>query len=227
MSFRQILAPAVVSIGTGPVPSTTWTGLTLGHLSRGKTEHGFKVDAAKEALFTMPVSTIEGVISILNGTITPAQTNQLYQHLSEFAKAQEVGLGFHNSAKNAEVAVTDRGNVYTQPGSGLWKKVYGQSTGGSDDADDESSRVYAYVESSPAMFDEATTDVTTSGVDNDSEHAYVHIKVPGKVYASFEPFTVRHANPGKDNQPTTIQYSHVVTRIPLNLGGGYVLIAKR
>jgi hypothetical protein len=204
--------------------------LTLGDLSDGKTEHGVRVEAARDALLAMPVSSIQGVQKFLDGTSTPDQTNQLFQQLSTYAKTYEVGMGFHSPSKQADVAVTDAGNIYAQTDgvNGTMTQVYPtrmpSSTGGEVD---EQPRVSAYGRSGPAMIDAADTDVTTDDLRPigvmDTESTHVPKKKSGRVYASQEPFYVRH--PGK--QPTTTKYSHVVTPLPSTLGGGHLLVAKR
>ena len=205
--------------------------LTLGDLSEGKTDHIFKVDAAKKALLAMPVSYIIGLTSILFGNSTPEQTTQTYQQLAKFAKTYEVGIGFHNQSKQVVVAFTDGGKVYTQTDDGVWKQVYPISTGSSDDFNDDLARVSAYAESGPAMIDDADTDVTNSvktliGV-LDAESANVPKKKSDKLYASTFPFHVIH--PGKDKQPTKTKYSHVVVQSLSEriLDGSYLLLAKR
>jgi hypothetical protein len=253
MNFRNSAASAA-SASAAPTnhPPPHPKGLTLADLASGQTEHAFNVGAARDALLYIPVSFIQRVQSFLDGTGTPDQTTQTYQDLSDFAKAYEVGLAFHNSAKKADVAVTDGGTVYTQSGegNGTMTQVFPsirpqppnphQSTGDSDDAEDERARVAAYADSGPAMIEAADTDVTNTGLAADpipghppngpgeTESTYVPKKKSGKVYASTDPFNVKHRHPGNGmKQPTTTQYSHVVTRLPHTIGGGYLLAAKR
>ena len=204
--------------------------LTLGDLTNGKTDHSFNIDAARDALLAMPVSSIQGVQSFLDGTSNSDQTNQLFQHLSTYAKTYGVGLGFHNQSKQAEVAVTDGGTVYTQLGDGnvTMTQVYPtrmpSSTVGNVSTEEEKARVDAFRESGSAMIDAADTEVTSTGMETESASAAK--KKSGKVYASQEPFHVRHRNPVSGKQSTTTKYSHVVTPLTNTLGGGHLLVAK-
>jgi len=201
--------------------------LTLEDLSKGKTEHTFKVDAAGDALFAMPVSYIQGVKNFLDGTSTLDQTNVLFQQLLTYAKTYGVGLGFHNLSKKVEVAVTDAGNVYAETDDGKWMQVYPKSPGG--EVDDEAARVRAYAASGPAMIDYVDTDVTNQGLKPIAgmvPEPKIAAKIqPGKVYASREPFYVRH--PVKGKHPTTTKYSYVVTQMTSDLNSGYFMCAKR
>ena len=252
MSFREFNPPnpmtgAGVSSGAAPTPAPAptpasapdpysapnlqldWTCLSISDIAKGISQDDFNLYTAKEALLDMPVNYIQGVQNFIEGTSTLDQNTKLFEQLSTYAKTYGVGLGFHSQSKQAEVAVTDAGNIYTLTDDGEWTQMYTVYKGSSDYVDAEQRRVSAYAASGPAMIDDADTDITNQGLDPMagmvSERKFAAKRQPDKVYANPVPFHVR--NPGSGKQSTTTKYSYVVTQMSSELNGSYLLVANR
>jgi len=225
------------SPGPPPIPM-----LTLGDQFVGKDDHRFKVEAAKKALKAIPVNYIQGVNRFLDGTSTQEHNIQLFENLSKFAKAYDVGIGFHNDSNQADVAVSNDGvswlmNDDPQDGTTM---VQGYPGGMPNSiiplyiprnvqvGADEYARVREWFKNSSAFIDTADTDVTDKPIENEVEQESVFSpkKKINRVYAKYEHHGVRHTNP-VSGKTTTTNYTHVVTKLAKAIGSGHLLVAQR
>jgi hypothetical protein len=205
-----------------PVPGHDLRTYTLGDLAMGKSQHTFNTNVARVALLTTPVSLIQGVQGILDGTSSADQTTKTYQQLAQFAKAKDVDLVFANQAKVADVIATDNGNIYLKNQG--WQLSFPMNSENKV-IPDELERIKTLTENISAMIDDSNLDVTPSDQALWVETPYLQTKKAGKVYASTNPFQVRHLN--NDNKPVTTEYSSAIAKMSRELGGGYLMTAKR